>query len=1424
MEKNKGNWKKAKKSLIVATVIATQMTVLPLNVFATDSLQVKEVTGSKAKLSKRSLAVGNGEIEVKVTVTTFEELKNALEQGQANVIVLDADIQLSSNITISKDVRIEGGGYNLSLVNYQFLMKSNSIMDIENVQLNNAAVQPMIRAYDSAQSPTINILGDVQARGYLIGGSGNTTLTIAGEANSFISQANYAIQVSNLQIQDNAKIDNLTADRTAIDTLSNGTVVIGKNVQIDMTSNKGYAFDASLADVSIGDNSTIKSKALYGSIRAASLTVGNGANVNLASGIDGHGIYLTGNLKIGDQTSFISTGQGTGIYANASGASIDVGENSSINIQSKNTYGIYSLGKISFGDGTAVEINSHLQSLRAGTSGVQFGSISNQQKAERDKVTIKLNSDLEYGIWSSGPVIFGDSTEGSISSRLSSIYANGVSNVNIGSYSNLVLKSNIQYGIVSGGVNVGDNTNLDIDSYARGMVLTQASGLGLRTKDNVKLKVKTSGEDGIYSINDVNFGTNNTIDILSLSNNGIYTYTGSAVNLDSNSSLNINAKNGIRQSGAGSLFTANQAAKVKINSTQEAIYTDGGVKFLTDSIANIKAASGLGEDAAIRANHGVTFNQNTSVYVETLSDRSRTVFDISGYQNSKLTFNGSKFIDIRQGNRSVTGHIVQGYSNNSQNSIVTFNNVPKLFAWNHATSWSKPQDGEWSELSSVVIPLTSTAGSKNVNYYSGVPEGENISGFELFDYSRVSTSAQSNITSPVIDTIHTNDKFITGTGVAGNQVVVTFPDTTTGSATVNEEGKWSLNIPQAVVLIEGDVVKAYQTNGLLESVKTQTVVQADLRIPDAPLINKVIAGDTVVTGEAEPGNTVNVLLPDGTTVTTTATSDGAYTATIPAQKEGDTIRVTQSGENGKESNPTSVIVDRKLDYSITPNGYNIDSSSYLTGNVGVDVAKVRIYVNGKVVNNVTPTSGKFKAYVRSYVTHADDEVKVVSLDSLGNEKEEKLVELSYNNVILTANVYTIGESQITGTIDSRATTAVLFDTDTNTAIRQVKVNNDGTYKISASDVITSVSNKYAIVAKEGSTELKRVPLVVNEAPTKDYTLTADDYVIGDTYISGTYDEEGTKVVLYVDGVAVKNSALDTGNKTYKVIAKGLVTNPNQKVEMVMSKGTQELKRVDVSIATASESQYVLTANDYTIGDATLTGTYDAEATKVVLYVDGVAVKNSALDSDTKTYKVVAKSFVKNKSQKVEVVMSKGTTELKRVTVKISDGAIPEYSLTANDYQVGDVLITGTYDAEATKVVLYVDGVAVKNSALDKNNLTYAVTAKGLVTNSSKTVEMVMSKGTQELKRITVNVSKLYNLSAETYKLGDNYIIGSYDAEATKVVMYVDGIAVKNGAINDEDLTYTIAAKGFVSSVDQHVEVVESKGTVVLKRVTVQVVE
>ncbi|MBC1802742.1 immunoglobulin-like domain-containing protein [Listeria booriae] len=272
----------------------------------------------------------------------------------------------------------------------------------------------------------------------------------------------------------------------------------------------------------------------------------------------------------------------------------------------------------------------------------------------------------------------------------------------------------------------------------------------------------------------------------------------------------------------------------------------------------------------------------------------------------------------------------------------------------------------------------------------------------------------------------------------------------------------------------------------------------------------------------------------------------------------------------------------------------------------------------------------------------------------------------------------------------------------------------------------------------------------------------------------------------------------------------------------------------MSPITVEKNPYTLTATPYQIGTSNVTGTYTGtdldQITKVALLVDGVIVKNGVFNNTTKTFQIAANGFVTNTTQRVEVALFHGNTEIKRAPVAVTARPSDSYTVTPATYQLGTSLVTGTYTgtdlSQITKVVLLVDGVVVKNGAFNNTTKAFQIAAGGLVNNSKQRVEVALFNGTNELKRATVFVTDAYTLTTATYQIGSANVTGSYaglNTEAiTKAVLLVDGVVVKNGALNTSDNTFRIAANGFVTNMRQRVEVALFIGTTEVKRTPVNV--
>ncbi|HCW4204637.1 TPA: hypothetical protein OXL87_003872, partial [Acinetobacter baumannii] len=103
----------------------------------------------------------------------------------------------------------------------------------------------------------------------------------------------------------------------------------------------------------------------------------------------------------------------------------------------------------------------------------------------------------------------------------------------------------------------------------------------------------------------------------------------------------------------------------------------------------------------------------------------------------------------------------------------------------------------------------------------------------------------------------------------------------TYTATVDSAaGTWTVSVPGSGLVADTDKtidakVTFTDAAGNSSSVNDTQTYTVDTTAPDAPVINPVNGTDPI-TGTAEPGSTVTVTYPDGTTATVVAGTDGSW--------------------------------------------------------------------------------------------------------------------------------------------------------------------------------------------------------------------------------------------------------------------------------------------------------------------------------------------------------------------------------------------------------------------------------------------------------------------------------------------------------------------------------------------------------------------
>ena len=198
-------------------------------------------------------------------------------------------------------------------------------------------------------------------------------------------------------------------------------------------------------------------------------------------------------------------------------------------------------------------------------------------------------------------------------------------------------------------------------------------------------------------------------------------------------------------------------------------------------------------------------------------------------------------------------------------------------------------DGTWS-----ITPSSPLANGVVVNAVARDAAG-NISG---------SSSTTIDSVAPATPTIQPSRGIVlTGTAEAGSTVILTGPGgTTIGQTTAAANGTWSFT-PQTP-LANGTVVNAVARDAAGNTSTSSSSTTIDSQAPNAPSNLFVSADGTLLTGSAEAGSQVRIVVNGNVAnpITVTATAAGTFAAVlIPALVAGQAIAVTATDAAGNVS-------------------------------------------------------------------------------------------------------------------------------------------------------------------------------------------------------------------------------------------------------------------------------------------------------------------------------------------------------------------------------------------------------------------------------------------------------------------------------------------------------------------------------------------
>lgn len=343
------------------------------------------------------------------------------------------------------------------------------------------------------------------------------------------------------------------------------------------------------------------------------------------------------------------------------------------------------------------------------------------------------------------------------------------------------------------------------------------------------------------------------------------------------------------------------------------------------------------------------------------------------------------------------------------------------------------------------------------------------------------------VAKPTIEAPTAGARTISGKGTAGDTVTVYYDDgTEIGSAVVDADGNWTVEVSDHTDLRGGDNIYAVQTDadGNHSDKANTTVIANEVPMPE---ITAPTAGSTVITGTGVAGDTVNVYFDDGSLIGSAVVGeDGTWTINVSSHTSlngNDKIYAVQTDQAGNQSEKANTTV---IPAEVPAPGINQPTAgaTTITG-TGVAGDTVTVYGNDgtEIGTVVVDNDGNWTVDVPDGVNlAAGDTISVVQNDNYGDQSEPVSTTVLPREVTPpTINAPKAGAKTITGTGEAGDTVTVM--TEDGTEIGSAVVDSDGNWSVNVPDDMSLIEgdNIVAVQTDQNGNKSEYVPITVQPA-------------------------------------------------------------------------------------------------------------------------------------------------------------------------------------------------------------------------------------------------------------------------------------------------------------------------------------------------------
>ncbi|MDC5677230.1 Ig-like domain-containing protein, partial [Acinetobacter baumannii] len=675
---------------------------------------------------------------------------------------------------------------------------------------------------------------------------------------------------------------------------------------------------------------------------------------------------------------------------------------------------------------------------------------------------------------------------------------------------------------------------------------------------------------------------------------------------------------------------------------------------------------------------------------------------------------------------------------------------------------------------------------------------------------------------------------------AANTAVTVVINGVTYNATVDKAaGTWTVSVPGSGLVADADKtidakVTFTDAAGNSSSVNDTQTYTLDTTAPNAPVIDPVNGTDPI-TGTAEPGSTVTVTYPDGSTKTVVAGPDGTWTVPNPGLNDGDEVTAVATDPAGNTSGPATAVVD-----AVGPNtdgvnfavdsvtADNVINASEAAGNVTItgvlknvpsDAAATAVTI---VINGVTYTAtvdsaaGTWTVSVPGSGLVADTDktidAKVTFTDAVGNSSTVNDTQ-TYTLDTAAPSAPVIdpvnGTDPITGTAEPGSTVTVTYPNgDTATVV----AGPDGSWSVPNPGLNDGDEVEAIATDPAGNPSLPGTATVDAVAP----AVVITDLLTNDSTpaLTGTVNDPTATVVVNVDGTDYP--AVNNGDGTWTLADNTLpaLTDGPHTITVTATDAAGNVG-TDTGVVTVDTAAPAAPVIDPVNGTDPITGTAEPGSTVTVTYPNGDtatvvagpdgswSVPNPGLnDGDTVT--AVTEDPAGNTSDPATAVVDAAGPNTDGVNFAV-DSVTADNVINASEAS-GNVTVTGVLknvpaDAANIVVTVVINGQTY-TATVDSTAGTWTVSVPGsdLTADADKTIDAKVTFTDAAGNSSSVNDTQTYTIDTTAPDApvinpvnGTDPITGTAEPGSTVTVTYPDGSTTT--VVAGPDGTWTVPNPG-----------------------------